>query len=298
MTNLFVSAIIGDKKEVIIVVKKFDDEVINIYDKILSGLPHVSSLNIKEKNVKSILEYSSFKDYKPDTDILDAHKRIIGEVVLTSLNDDILSIRNFIMLPDFSVKTYVPNGEYYYQDTYSLEKSVLIGKKSELNVIINNPDFVRENSKRLLVLSIERVEFSFGMDYFLITYKEIPSALFYEYYTRLVLPYKKYRFISDDEYMRIKNQAIRDVLNVLGDAHVRIDGEFTLNSSNYPLIKNYLKSKYNLDYNDEFISINGENVSIWNDLGVGKYDNRALMEGQESVKPYPLAYQRNLQLRH
>lgn len=38
-------------------VKKLEDEVINTYDNILSGLKHVYSLNLKEKNVKNILEF-------------------------------------------------------------------------------------------------------------------------------------------------------------------------------------------------------------------------------------------------
>lgn len=278
-------------------VKKLEDEVINTYDNILSGLKHVYSLNLKEKNVKNILEFSAAKDYRSDSDITDAHKRFIGEVVLTALNDDIVGIKRFILLPDFSVKTFVPNREYYYESSYSLEKSVLIGKKSELNVIINHPDFTVGTNKNQLVLSIERVEFSFDMDYFLISFKKVPSAIFYDYYTRIVLPYKKYRFLSNDEYMRIKSLAIRDSLNILGDVDVVIDGEFSLNSINYPLIKEYLKSKYNLDYHDEFKSVTGEIVSIWNNLGVERYDNRALMEEQGVIKPFPLAYQRSLQRR-
>lgn len=279
-------------------VKRLDEEVINTYDKILSGLEHVSSLNIKEKNVKNMLEFSTLKDYNPDPVILDAHKRFIGEVVLTALNDDIAGVKRYIYLPDFNVKTYVPNREYYYKDSYSLEKSVLIGRKSELNVIINHPEFATNLNRNQLVLSIERIEFSFGMDYFLITFKRVPSAIFYDYYTRLVLPYKKYGSISDDEYMRIKSIAIRDALNVLGSVQTTVDGEFTLNSNNYPLIKEYLKNKYNLNYHDEFKSITGEVLSIWNDLGVERFDNRALMEEQGVIKPFPLAYQRSLQLKH
>lgn len=279
-------------------VKRLDEEVINTYDKILSGLEHVSSLNIKEKNVKNILEFAQQKDYNPDSNIIDAHKRFIGEVVLTTLNDDIASVKQYITLPDFSVKTFAPNREYYYNDSYSLEKSVLIGKKSELNVIINHPEFATELNRNQLVLSIERVEFSFGMDYFLITFKRVPSAIFYDYYERLILPYKKYRYIGEDEYMHIKNLAIRDALNVLGNVQTKVDGEFTLNSNNYPLIKEYLKNKYNLNYHDEFTSVTGEVISIWNDLGVGRFDNRALMEEHGVIKPFPLAYQRSLQLKH
>ena len=129
--------------------------------------------------------------------------------------------------------------------------------------------------------------------------KSIPSSLFYDYYARLINSYKRYRQISDDDYIRIKSLAIRECLNILGDVPSDLEGEFTIKRNDYAKLKSYLKKKYNLDFNDEFKSITGQTASVWNNLGVLRYDNRDLVEKdkEEDLVPYPLIYQRNNQLK-
>ena len=78
-----------------------------------------------------------------------------------------------------------------------------------------------------------------------------------------------------------------------------LEGEFTIKRNDYAKLKSYLKKKYNLDFNDEFKSITGQTASVWNNLGVLRYDNRDLVEKdkEEDLVPYPLIYQRNNQLK-
>lgn len=279
------------------VMTNLGEKIVRIYDDILSGLVHISSLNINRENVKKFLDYSSNKEYEVDPDIKSGHDRFIGEVVISSQESDISSIRKFILYPDFSVKSYIPNREFYYTNSSSLEKSLLMGLKQEINFVINDPRFrPKDNLRNIMVLSIEKVSFSFDTDYYRVSFKTIPSGLFYEYYARLVAPYKVYRQINNEDYIKFKSLAVRDVLNILGDVKENLEGEFTLKKSDYNKLKEYLKNKYGIEYSDEYKSIIGEITSIWNNLGIARYDNRILGIKNGDAEPIPLLYQRNNEL--
>ena len=209
-------------------------------------------------------------------------------------------LKKYISFADFKVRSFMINPEYFYEDTYSLEKSVVMGKQQELNFVINDPQYnVLDSVRNIFVLNVTRVSYTFDVDYYCLTMKSIPSSLFYDYYARLINPYKRYRQISDDDYIRIKSLSIRECLNILGDVPSDLEGEFTIKRNDYAKLKSYLKKKYNLDFNDEFKSITGQTASVWNNLGVLRYDNRDLVEKdkEEDLVPYPLIYQRNNQLK-
>lgn len=280
--------------------KSLENEILKVYDNILSGLPHISSLNIDVKNIKKLFEYTDSKRHVVDEDVILAHRRFIGEVVYSIDDADITRVKKYILFPDFKVRSFMINPEYFYGDTYSLEKSVVMGKQQELNFVINDPQYnVLDSVRNILVLNVIRVSYTFDVDYYCLTMKSIPSSLFYDYYARLINSYKRYRQISDDDYIRIKSLAIRECLNILGDVPSDLEGEFTIKRNDYAKLKSYLKKKYNLDFNDEFKSITGQTASVWNNLGVLRYDNRDLVEKdkEEDLVPYPLIYQRNNQLK-
>lgn len=277
-------------------VKTLDQEIIEAYDGILSGLDHISSLNINVDNVKKSLEFSSVKGDDCSKTITSAHERFIGDIVFSSSNANIIDAKRYISYPDFSVRTYMPNKEYFHQDSQSLEKAVIIGSRSELSLIINDPRFRSESKLDQLVLNIERIAFSYGIDYYKLTFRSVPSSLFYDYYVRIISPYKRYRQITDNDYIHFKSMAVRDCLNMLNSESVTLEGEFTLKREDYPKLKSYLKSRYGIDYQDSFKSVTGEETDIWIDLGVVRFDNRALMKDSDGERPYPLEYQRVNQL--
>lgn len=268
------------------------EKIVRIYDDILSGLDHISSLNINGDNLKKVLEFDDKREIDPDIEM--SHNRFISEVIISSQESDIASVKNYIMYPDFHVLTSIPNKEYFYKDTSSLEKSLIIGLKSEVNFIINDPRFrPLDNTRNIMVLSVERVSFSFATDFYKISFKTIPSSLFYEYYARLIAPFKVYRQITDGDYMRIKSLAVRDALNMLGDSCEVLEGEFTLKKQDYYKLKEYLKHKYDIEYEDEFMSVIGGNASVWNNIGAVRYDNRVEGNLFNETKPIPLLYQRS-----
>lgn len=271
-----------------------EEEVLKVYDNILSGLEHISVLDIDIENVKKTLEYGRAK-YLVDSDVLLAHMKFIGEVAFTVDTGNIYEVKRFITLPDFNVKTHMNNPEYFYRDSYSLEKSVIMGCHQEVNFIINDPRYRPVDAiRQILVLNVSKVSFSFDVDCYSLKFLSIPSSLFYDYYSRLILPYKAYRQIGDDDYTRIKSLAVRETLNLLDDVPTTEEGRFTLKKEDYETLKKYLKSKYNVDYEDKFISITGDEVSVWNNLGCSRFDNRVigLLNGEK--KPIPLSYQRKM----
>ncbi len=274
-----------------------NEKIVGIYDDILSGLEHISSLNINKDNVKNFLEYSNPKDYEADPDIKVSHDRFIGEVVISSQESDLSSVRKYILYPDFYVRSYIPNREFYYKDSSSLEKTLIIGLKQEINFVINDPRFrPKDNLRNIMVLILEKVSFSFDTDYYRVSFKTIPASLFYDYYARLVTPYKVYRQITNEDYIKFKSLAVRDVLNILGSVKENLEGEFTLKKGDYYKLKEYLKNKYGIEYSDEYKSITGENMSIWNNLGVARYDNRIIRTQNGDAEPIPLLYQRSNEL--
>ena len=76
--------------------KSLENEILKVYDNILSGLPHISSLNIDVKNIKKLFEYTDSKRHVVDEDVILAHRRFIGEVVYSIDDADIMRVKKYM----------------------------------------------------------------------------------------------------------------------------------------------------------------------------------------------------------
>ena len=276
--------------------KNLDQEVVEIYDNILSKLDHVSSLQINLDNFRQVLDNLALVGGKFDQEVERQHTHFIGEVLMTSKNTNLMDTKRYITFPNFSVITYMPNPEYFYKDNFSLQKCVIIGKKLELNFVLTKLSSNNINQfKFLQILNIQRIQLSPGLSYFKLAIKTIPCRLFYEFYSNLIRVSKTKPASDDNDTKRLKNKAVRDTLNMIGDDPKSIaEGEFVLNDTDYNLFKSFIEKRYGIKYDDTFKSVNGKEESMWNNLGYVRFDNRKLVNVNGKEEILPLSVQKSL----
>ena len=274
--------------------KDYSQCIIEIYDSILSSLPHVRSLNIDISNFQKVINIVSLDHRYSDEELNQAHNQVIGEVIFSLNGSQLVDTKKYIEYPDFSVKTYIPNPTFFFKDSESIEKSVLIAKNSELNIILKTKEYrLPDTLKFLRILSIQRLELAPHLAYYNLSTKVIPSTTFYEFYNAGAQAYKKTPVLPENDVIRLQSRAIHDSLNVLGiDVPTNPEGEFIVYDKDYQKLKDYLKKHFGVTYDDEYTSINGNKETVWTKLGYLKFDNRLITNFQSKPRIIPLSLQK------
>lgn len=273
---------------------QIDEAVVKVYDSVLSGFKHISSLSIERENFIKMMKVMDSKSIKYDKDIKRAHQCFIADVMTSAAMSGFAEAKQAIMYPKFKVKTYVPNPYYYFNDSYSLEKSVMMLKKYVLNLIIEDDDVKLDTSNQVLnVLQIEKIDVEPYSFYTLKRYV-IGLNMFYNLYNRVVLKNRGFGMPKPDEMVYLNNIAIDQGLLVMEPLEVMEDGEFVIKNQDYKTFKKYIKDKYKIDFNDDCTMPNGEENTVWLFKDIEKYDNRPLVDIGRKVEILPLGYQRTL----
>lgn len=272
--------------------------IIKEYDDLLDKLPHISSLKINYQGFEQCLA-SIYNNRKYNNEEIEqAHNNLIGNIVFSNILPDYIDAKTYIVYPHFHVNTYYPNPAYIHYEQNSIEKSIIIAKKQELNMNVIKRTFKGPLSFRFMqVLNIQRIIIEPGVSYYKLQIRYIPNETFYTFYNKLVAG-KDIQHLSNDEFNWYKNKAIHDSLLASSSPSDdnTLEGEYILYDDNdYEMLKTMIKNKYGVSFNDNFISIDGEEKSMWLSLGIEKFDNRVIssINGKDEIIPLNVQKQLN-----
>ncbi|MCH5167778.1 MAG: hypothetical protein J1F35_07850 [Erysipelotrichales bacterium] len=274
-----------------------EQRIIKSYDEMLYGLPHISSLKINVQGFEHCLESIYANKKYNDEAISSAHNNIIGNIVFSNVFPDYIEAKTYIVYPHFRVNTYYPNPAYIHKEKDSMETSVIIGKRQELNMHIPNNKYNGPLSYRYMqVLNMERITIEPGIGIYKLHIRTIPSDMFYTFYNKLIAG-KDPRLFSEHEFNWYKNKAIHEAL-IASNAPIgenTLEGEYTLyDEDDYAMLKMMLKNTYSISFSDTFTTQDGEDKSMWLSLGIAKFDNRVIANFNGKNDIIPLSMQKQL----
>lgn len=278
--------------------KNLGDDIIRVYDNLLSNAPHISSLNIDTESFKKCIKTVEMNKMYKDQELDRAHDAFMGVVLLDTHTRDLTEAKSYIMYPDFFVNTHLKNPEFIHKGQQSLEKSVIIGRKEELNMFLPRKEFrTKLGFKYMVILNIERVMIAPNLTQYKVNIKSIPSIIFYNIYNNVVLIESSKTNLCDDELKICRSRAIHDALKSDKNDKIidRCVAEFTIiNDAEYEKFKEFIENNYGVTYHDTFITSNGLIKSIWTSLGLHKYDNRIKTTINGNKECLPLSLQKTL----
>lgn len=271
------------------------ENVVRVYDEVLSKLKHISSLGIDKASFENSLIGKNYKDITFDKDIDRAHKCFIGDVITTATNDNFIDAKHAVMYPDFLVKTYLSNPYFLFNNSLSLEKTVMMYKKYVLNLKIDcDKEKLDKSYHALNVLQIEKIDLGLGYSFYNLKKLVIGLKTFYNLYNKLIINMVGSGKVSNEEILYLSNLAMNQELEFFDPLEVANEGEFLLKEKDYPHLKKYIKDKYKIDYSDNYISLKMGECSVWLNQDIEKYDNRPLVNINNQETILPISYQLSL----